>query len=70
MRIGDIYRTGIFTLDATDTLATCARRLEGTRHRRVRCRRRFGDRGHRHGARLFHVKAVLQFPARPSPTAS
>jgi CBS domain-containing protein len=28
MRIGDMYRTGIFTVDATDTLATCAQRLE------------------------------------------
>ncbi|MGH2680704.1 MAG: CBS domain-containing protein [Actinomycetota bacterium] len=28
MRIGDIYRRGVFTVQASDTLAHCARRLE------------------------------------------
>jgi CBS domain-containing protein len=28
MRIGDTYRHGVFTIDASATLATCARRLE------------------------------------------
>ena len=28
MRIGDTYRHGVFTIDASSTLATCARRLE------------------------------------------
>jgi CBS domain-containing protein len=28
MKIGDTYRAGVFTIDASATLATCARRLE------------------------------------------
>jgi CBS domain-containing protein len=28
MKIGDVYRHGIFTVDASQTLAKCARRLE------------------------------------------
>jgi CBS domain-containing protein len=28
MKIGDVYRRGVLTVDASDTLARCARRLE------------------------------------------